>query len=178
MGIILTEEILDEVEFNEYIDSILDDEEIINENNLKYERSLRLCEKPDNKSKIPTMKGLILYIGNNERHEYPRIKVAKSGTNPSVFRNKHSEYDEVYIKNHIDPNGTEDINLFYKDNSNNESLIPKIINKKQEDEVKEFFRRNGEILWSCTGSSSTNYSIDRICKDIIRNEVEYAKRTK
>lgn len=178
MGIILTEELLEDIEVDEYIDSILDEEPCsINENNLRYERSMRLCERPNNKSKIPTMKGLILYIGNNEKHEYPRIKVAKAGTNPSVFRSKHNEYDEVYIKTHINQ-GDEDISLYYRDDNNNESSIPKIINKKQEEELKGFFRRNGEILWSCTGSSNTSCSIDSICKDIIRNEVEYAKRAK
>lgn len=91
---------------------------------------------------IPTLKGISLFIGNDQtsKHNGPRVK-ATNIQNPN-FR-KHEQYDEIYTLSKTPP-----IVINYASEIKGKVGKRKHLTSNQEQEIIEFMERNLDILWS------------------------------
>ena len=156
MGIILTKELLEDIEIEDYIDSILDDEfGPIDESKLSGGKSIKNC-MDGRYNKIPTMKGLYIMIGNNDYHTNPRIKVSSSSA--STFR-RNEDYTEIFMQT---DKSSGKIEISIKGNLT--------IRQSDLNNVENFMKRNKDALFD-----NANGKIDdkELSRRIVGREIEY-----
>ena len=181
MGIILTEEILDEIDkfVEDYTSSDNIDEMVyigrdlvdimmssLEESEvLQSGQKMKLCEREGNTTRIPTMNGMTIMIGSNN-HNCPRLKIIKKGKGSKRSNFASGSYNEIFMRNKCTPEDNIEPILDYKGKCD--------LSKQEMEMVKSFMKRNSDILWNNSGTNSTLSDKDLVRK-IIDNEIKFAK---